>query len=108
MLAQDLVSQGATNSQKSKRINDKAVDSLHASKDIVEKLCFVAQKYAVRQCFILKLVLNLKLIIHQISVSCSYKTVLIKRVYSKVLHGLSVRICMACLIRSTIGAPKEK
>ena len=56
-----------------------------------------------RQCFSLKLALNLLLMFHQVSGSYFYKTVLIKRVYSKVLYGQSVLICMLCLFRSTIG-----
>ena len=43
------------------------------------------------------------LMYNQISGSCSYKIAFIKRVYSKVLYGQSVLICMTCLFWSTIG-----
>ena len=48
---------------------------------LVENVCFVFQKYILRQNFMLSLVLSLFLIFHQISGSCSYKIILIKRVY---------------------------
>ena len=46
---------------------------------------------------------NLFLMFHQISGSCSYRTVLIQIVYSKGLHGQGILIRMVCLLRSTTG-----
>ena len=57
MVAQYLVSQGATNSQKSER-SDKAVISARVCKErtfhfhmLVESLCIVVPKYISQQCF---------------------------------------------------------
>ena len=58
ILAKYLVSQRATNSQKSKRRNDKAINSLHDKKErifhahmLLESFCIVVQKYVLRLCF---------------------------------------------------------
>ena len=71
--------------RKSKTKGIKAVNSPQVNKDrafnihfVVESFCIVFQKYILRQGFRLSL-LNLFLIIHQISGSCSYNIVLIKR-----------------------------
>ena len=86
MLAEYLVSLGATNLQKSKAKGIKVVNSPQASWErifhvhlLVENFCIVFQKYILRQGFGLSLALNLFLIFHQISGSCSYEIVLIKR-----------------------------
>ena len=109
ILAQYLVSLGATILQKSKSRSDKAVNSLKVNKKKIfhghmleERLCIVVKKHVLRQCFRLKHVLNQLLMFHQTSGSCSYKMVSIKCVYSKVLYGKCILICMACLFRSTI------
>ena len=109
-LAQYLVSLGATILEKSKSRSDKVVNFLNVNKERIfhvhmleERLCIVLQKHVLRQYFRLKLLLNLLLMFHKISGSCSYKIVRIKRVYSKVLYGKCVLVCMACLFRSTIG-----
>ena len=70
---------------------------------VAENFCIVVQKYVLRQCSSPKLVFNSFLMFHQISGSCSYRIALIKRVYSKVLCGQGVLICMAYLFRSTTG-----
>ena len=66
MLAQYLDLLGATNSRKSKRQSDKAVNSPQASKErvfhihiLVKSLCITAQNYISGQCFSLRLVPNL-------------------------------------------------
>jgi len=65
MLAQYLVLLGTNNSQKLKGKNNKAVNSPQASQEgafhtnmLVEGLCIIAQKYILRQCFRLILVLT--------------------------------------------------
>ena len=110
ILAQYLVLLGATILQKSKSRSDKAVSSLKVNKErkfhahmLDKRLCIIVQKHVLRQCFRFKLVLNLLLMFHQTSGSCSYRIDLIKWVHSKVLYGKCVFICMACLFRSTIG-----
>ena len=70
---------------------------------LIENFCIVVEKYILRQCFSLKLVLNLYSMFHQISGAFSYKIVLIKKVYSNVMYGQSILNCMEYLFRSTIG-----
>ena len=85
MLAQYLVSLGATNLQKSKINNATAVNSSQVNKErtfhvhlLMESFCIVFQKYILRLGFRLGLVLTVFLISHQYSGSRSYKTILIK------------------------------
>ena len=85
ILAQYLVSLGATNLQKPKGRSDKAVNSPKANKERIfhvykleERLCSFVQKHILRQCFRIKLVHNLLLMFRQTSGSCSYKFLLIK------------------------------
>ena len=45
---------------------------------LVEKLCIVVQKYVLRQCFRLKLVVNLFSMFRLISGSCSYEKIVLQ------------------------------
>ena len=91
MLARYLVSIGAISLQESKKKNFNAVSSPHPDKGrtfhihlLVESFCIIVQKNL--QGFRHSFVLNLFLIFHQISVSCSYKIVPIKKsVFRKTL-----------------------
>ena len=95
ILAQYLILQGAACFPKSKRRNDKAVNSLQDTKErilhvhmLVESFCIVVQKYVYDNvAIVVKLDLSLFLIFHQISGLFYYKIVLIKRMESKVLYG---------------------
>ena len=86
MLAQYLVSVGATNLLKSKTKSDKAANSSQVNKErtihvrlLVENFCIVFQKYVLRQDFRHRLLLNLFLIFHQILGWCSYEIVLVRK-----------------------------
>ena len=86
MLAQHLVSLEATILQKAKRC-DKVANSPQASNEkafhvsmLLESRRTVVQKYILGQCFGLTLALNLHLVFHPISGSCSYKLALKEQV----------------------------
>ena len=104
MLAQYVVSLGVTTSQNPKRRSDKNVNSLKTSKEMIfhvhmleERLCIVFQKHVLRQYLKLMLVLNLLLMFHQISSSCSYR--------KSVLQISVWQMCPYLAWRISLGAP---
>ena len=60
----------------SPQVNKERIFHVHL---LAESFCIVFQKYILRQSFRLSLVLNLFLIVHQFSGSCSYKTALVEK-----------------------------
>ena len=86
MLVQCLVLLAATNLRRSKTKSIKAVNSPQVNKErafhahlSMASFCTVFQKCVLRQGFRLSLLLNLFLILHQVSGLCSYRIVLIRR-----------------------------
>ena len=87
MLAQYLVSLGATNLRKSKKVAPMLSILLRLTRKgpfmsilLMESFCIAFQNYLLRLDFSLSLVLNLLSIFHQISDSCCHKIVFIKRI----------------------------
>ena len=86
MLAQYLVLLGAISLQKSMKKSIKAVSSPQIEKErtfhvhlLMESFYVIFKKYVLGQGFSLSFVLNLFLIFHQISGSCSYRMVLLEK-----------------------------
>ena len=86
MLAQYLDLLGATSLRRSEKKSFKAVNSPQVNKErsfhvhlLVESFSIISQKYFLRQGFSLNLVLNLLLILQQMSGSLSYRIVLIDK-----------------------------